>query len=265
MRRPKYGRAVSGGGARLDPLASRGFTRGAAAYARSRPGYPAEALDWAVERTGLRRGETVVDVGAGTGLLTGMLLQRGLRVVAVEPLQEMRKRLEAAVPEAEVRAGTAEELPVPDHGAAAVFAANAFHWFDAARAPGDIHRALRPGGALVVIWGLRDTSDPLQAQLEALAERLLEDTDGYPIPSSRAVLDGSGLFTPAGRRVFTYCQELDETGVIDLVSSWSVVGAAEPAARDAVLDEVAGLVRGRGTVSLLYRTDVRIHRAVGRS
>ena len=252
---------MSGGGARLDPLARRGFARGAAAYARARPGYPEEALDWAVEQAGVRPGDLVIDVGAGTGRLTQLLLERGLRVVAVEPLAEMREHLEAALPEADVRGGTAEALPGLDGHAAAVFAANAFHWFDAERAPGEIHRVLRPGGALVLVWGLRDTSDPLQAQLEALADRLFRDTDGYPIPSSRAVLDGSGLFTAAGRRTFPYRQELDEGGVVDLVSSWSIVGAAAPAARTAVLEEVAGLVRGRGRVSLLYRTDVRVHRA----
>jgi SAM-dependent methyltransferase len=252
---------VSGGGARLNPLARRGFTRGAAAYARARPGYPAPALDWALEQAGLSAGDAVADVGAGTGLLSALLVERGLRVLAVEPLEEMRGHLTATVPQAEVRPGTAEDLPVPDSSLAAVFAANAFHWFDAARAPAEIHRALRPGGALVLVWGLRDTSDPLQARLEEISQRLLSDTDGYPTPSSRTVLERSGLFRPAGSRRFPYHQELDESGLLDLVSSWSVVGAAEPPVREAVLGEVAALVAGRGTVSLTYRTAVQVWRA----
>jgi SAM-dependent methyltransferase len=252
---------VSAGDARLNPLASRGFARGAGAYARARPGYPPEALDWAVERAGLRAGDPVVDIGAGTGILTRLLLERALGVVAVEPLEEMRAHLEAAGLGAEVRAGTAERLPVADASLAAVFAANAFHWFDAERAPAEIHRALRPGGALVLLWGLRDTDDPLQARLEEISRRLLSATDGYPTPSSHAVLERSGLFEPAGARRFPYRQRLDEASVLDLVSSWSVVGAADPEAREAVLEEVAALVRGRGTVSLLYSTAVQVWRA----
>jgi SAM-dependent methyltransferase len=242
---------VSAGDARLNPLASRGFARGAGAYARARPGYPPEALDWAVERAGLRAGDPVVDIGAGTGILTRLLLERALGVVAVEPLEEMRAHWEAAGQGAEVRAGTAERLPVADASLAAVFAANAFHWFDAERAPAEIHRALRPGGALVLVWGLR----------EEISRRLLSATDGYPTPSSHAVLERSGLFEPAGARRFPYRQRLDEASVLDLVSSWSVVGAADPEAREAVLEEVAALVRGRGTVSLLYSTAVQVWRA----
>ncbi len=67
-----------------------------------------------VERLGLGPGTTVVDVAAGTGKLTRQLVPTGARVIAVEPLDEMRAQLRAAVPGVEALAGTAEALPLPN-------------------------------------------------------------------------------------------------------------------------------------------------------
>ena len=123
---------------------------------------------WLTDRLGLRPGATVVDVGAGTGKLTRDLVPTGARVVAVEPLAEMLEQLAAAVPEAEALAGSAEELPLEDSSADAVVAASAFHWFEPDRALPEIHRVLRPGGALATIGNGRDLSDPLQQEIEAI-------------------------------------------------------------------------------------------------
>src|SRR5205807_4612798 len=108
----------------------RGFDRAAEIYERARPEYPPQAVTWLAERLDLRAGRTVVDLGAGTGKLTRALVATGARIVAVEPLAEMRRVLEGAVPEAEALAGTAEAMPLPDAFADAVTVAAAFHWFD---------------------------------------------------------------------------------------------------------------------------------------
>jgi ubiquinone/menaquinone biosynthesis C-methylase UbiE len=137
-------------------------------YERARPGYPAEAVDHIVARLGLAPGRTAVDVAAGTGKLTRLLAASGARVIAVEPLAEMREVLERTAPSAEVLDGTAESLPLEDASADAVTVAQAFHWFDAEAALAEIARVVRPGGAAALVWNVRDLGDPIQARFHAL-------------------------------------------------------------------------------------------------
>jgi SAM-dependent methyltransferase len=122
--------------------ASRSFGAMADLYERRRPTYPAAALE-AVLPVGARR---VVDVGAGTGKLTAVLVARGLDVVAVEPDHRMRELLAAAAPQADVRAGTAEQLPLASDEVDAVLFAQAWHWADPDRAIQEALRVLTRGG-----------------------------------------------------------------------------------------------------------------------
>src|SRR4051794_6032716 len=79
---------------RHDPLGR--FTRVADLYARCRPDYPAEALDFIAERCGLTIGSCVVDVGSGTGISSRLLAQRGFRLIGLEPNADMRRYAENA-------------------------------------------------------------------------------------------------------------------------------------------------------------------------
>jgi SAM-dependent methyltransferase len=119
-------------------------------YDRGRPGYPTEV----VRIPGLPSSATVVDVGAGTGKLTRLLVTTFARVVAVEPDDRMRGRLAVLCPEAETLAGSGEQMPLASASADAVFAAQSFHWFANERGLAEIARVLRPGGALVLMWNL---------------------------------------------------------------------------------------------------------------
>src|SRR5262249_51881686 len=109
-----------------------------------------------------------LDLAAGTGKLTRGLVTTGARVVAVEPLGPMRALLERAVPEAEALEGTAEAIPLADGAVDAATVAQAFHWFDLDRAYRELHRVLRPGGGLAIVWNTRDSSNPLQRALTSL-------------------------------------------------------------------------------------------------
>src|SRR5271165_4764136 len=92
------------------------FARVADEYERGRPGYPREAIEWLLGADALE----VLDLGAGTGKLTGALLDAGHRVIAVEPLAEMRAILTSTLPAARALAGTAERLPLQDASVDAV-------------------------------------------------------------------------------------------------------------------------------------------------
>lgn len=124
--------------------------RWAVDYEQGRPGWPVEA----VRVAGLPASSTVVDLGAGTGKLTRVLVGAFARVVAVEPSGPMRRLLASLCPRAEALDGTGQAVPLPDGSMDGVFAAEAFHWLDDERAVGEIARVLRPGGAVVLLWNV---------------------------------------------------------------------------------------------------------------
>ncbi len=126
-----------------DPRAA-SFGAVAEDYERGRPGWPERV----VEVADLPPTAEVLDLAAGTGKLTRLLVPRFAWVVAVEPDAALR----ALIPAAETLEGRAEEIPLADASADGVFCAEAFHWFDAGRAVGEIARVLRPGGSLVICF-----------------------------------------------------------------------------------------------------------------
>jgi SAM-dependent methyltransferase len=128
------------------------FGSAAAAYERGRPSYPPEAIDWLLPAGA----QKVLDLGAGTGKLTTRLVERGLDVVAVDPLAEMLEVLSAALPDTPALLGTAEEIPLADNSVDAVLVAQAWHWVDPERAIPEVARVLRPGGRLGLVWNTRD-------------------------------------------------------------------------------------------------------------
>ncbi len=150
----------------VDPIAADAFDAMAEEYERGRPGWPADAIASLLERFGAR---TVLDLAAGTGKLTEILVAHAGEVVAVEPLDGMRRVLEARLPSVRALAGTAEAIPLADGSVDAVFVGEAFHWFDLRRAPAEIARVLRPGGGLAVMWNVAaDDGEPWFDELVAL-------------------------------------------------------------------------------------------------
>jgi SAM-dependent methyltransferase len=138
---------------------ARSFGPTAAAYAEHRPDYPADAIRWGLAAAdGPPR--RVLDLGAGTGKLTGGLLALGsdLEVTAVEPDELMRTELTARFPSVRALAGSAERIPLASGSVDAVVVGQAFHWFDREQALPEIARVLRPGGALAALWNDEDTS-----------------------------------------------------------------------------------------------------------
>jgi SAM-dependent methyltransferase len=143
----------------------RSFDTAAAEYERHRPEYPEAAPRWAAEQFGLASGARVLDVGAGTGKLTRGLVALGFEVVAVEPGAPMLHQLRTVVPEAEALEAPAESIPLPDESVDAAFVGQAYHWFDRERAVPELHRVIRSGGGLALLWNWWDERDPLQREL----------------------------------------------------------------------------------------------------
>jgi SAM-dependent methyltransferase len=234
--------------------ATTGFARAADAYERGRPDYPAAAVAWLAERLGLRAGATVVDLAAGTGKLTRALLATGAEVVAVEPVAEMRAALPAG---ARALEGTAEAMPLPAGLAGAVTVAQAFHWFDGDRALAEIHRVLRAGGGLGLVWNRRDLDDPVQAALHELMAPYRRSTPAHAAGAWREAFGRTTLFGPLEERTFAHSQRLGGQGLADRVGSVSFVAALSAAERGPLLDRARALAGG-DEVELPYRCEVSI-------
>jgi SAM-dependent methyltransferase len=242
---------------RVHPVAAAGFARAADAYERARPSYPEEAVAWMAERCGLGTASTVVDVGAGTGKLTRLLPPTGARVVAIEPVAEMRAKLDGLGVEA--LDGTAESLPLADAFADVVTVAQAFHWFDHERALPELHRVLRPGGHLVLFWNNRDLSDPVQAAVEGILAPLRGSVTSQLGGTWRDPLAHSPLFGPAETREFEYVQRFTADDLRDRVWSTSFVAAMPPDERESLLERVRGVTQGVDEpFPIRYQTEVHV-------
>lgn len=241
-------------------LASDGFDRGAAAYERGRPGYPRDAVEWIATSLGITAGRTVVDLGAGTGKFTRLLVPTGARVIAVEPVAGMRDQFRRAVPGVTILEGTAQAIPLPTASADAVTAAQAFHWFATRESLDEIRRVLREGGGLGLIWNRRDQRDPLQATIETIIRPYRGRAPAHEWDRWREALRESPAFAASGERQFSHQQTVDRDGLLDRVASTSFIASLADAERAAVLKEVGDLVAGQASIVLPYITDVFIYR-----
>jgi SAM-dependent methyltransferase len=224
-------------------MAGAGFTAGAEAYERGRPSDPQTAVDFLIGELGIGPGRLVVDLAAGTGKLTRLLVPTEADVVAVEPVSAMRQQLQNALPRVPVAAGTAEAIPIGPERVDAVTVAQAFHWFDAPRALAEIAGVLRPGGGMGLIWNERDESVPWVKELGRVIR--WDVCMPYRVGTDwRTVVDASGRFTPMGRQQFAYGQEVDVDGLVDRVASTSYVAAMTEAERTPLLERVRALVDG---------------------
>jgi SAM-dependent methyltransferase len=238
----------------IHDTAARGFSRSAGAYERGRPGYPAEAVELVVGR--LPAEATVLDLAAGTGKLTRPLLAAGLRVIAVEPVAEMRAALPGA---ANPTAGTAEAIPLGDGAVHAVTVAQAFHWFDRDTALSEIHRVLKPQGVLALLWNRRVEDDPMNVAIEELLAPYRAGTPTHRWDSWRGALEGTRLFGPIEEHELPNEQRLDAGGMEARVASISFIAALEGSERARVLERARALV-GEGSAVVPYRTEVQLCR-----
>jgi SAM-dependent methyltransferase len=226
------------------------FGKIATAYAHHRPSYPEAAVGWLLEGAGPR----VIDLGAGTGLLTRLLVARGLDVAAVEPSAGMRSEFVACLPGVEVLDGAAERIPLPDASVDAVVVAQAWHWADPTIAGPEVARVLRPGGRLGLVWNIRDERVPWVAALGRIMHRGPE----REMESDRPTVGPP--FAPIERFDVPWVDRITPDGLVELVGTRSYILTATERRRRQVLAEVRELLAsdpelaGRDLIDLPYVT-----------
>lgn len=211
---------------------ARSFGAAADVYERARPLYPEEAIDWLLPE-GARK---VLDLGAGTGKLTRSLTARGLEVVAVEPLAEMRTSLAWAAADAQVLEGTAEAIPLADDSVDAITVAQAWHWVDPERATAEAARVLRPGGTLALVWNRRDERVDWVARLGEVmgaGDAELIEMDGIEIGPP---------FAPTEAFVVDWERPMDVDLLVEMAASRSYIITATTRRRKEILDGIRVLV-----------------------
>ncbi|MDQ2984865.1 MAG: methyltransferase domain-containing protein [Actinomycetota bacterium] len=211
------------------------FGRAAEEYELGRPEWPAELID----QVGLPHDAEVLDLGAGTGKLTRLLVSRFARVVAVEPDDAMRAVLERVVPKAEAYAGAAEAIPLPDASVDAVFSAEAFHWFASPEVVGEIGRVLRHGGAFAFVWNIPEGE--MEPEFPEEADRLLDEAfakggaPGLPKVLSgewRAAFEGSRFGDLHEAELERWIEQTRDQLVAQLLSISSIAALSDDERRD---------------------------------
>ncbi|MCF6385594.1 class I SAM-dependent methyltransferase [Mycobacterium sp. MBM] len=215
---------------RSDRQRSLSFGEEAAAYERGRPSYPPEAIDWLLPAHSQR----VLDLGAGTGKLTVRLVERGLDVVAVDPIPEMLEVLSRSLPDTPALLGTAEEIPLPDDSVDSVLVAQAWHWFDPHRAATEIARVLRPGGRLGLVWNTRDERLGWVKDLGSII--------GHEHDPINEEVTLAAPFTDVQRNTVEWTNYLTPQALIDLVASRSYCITSPTEVRTRTLERVRELL-----------------------
>lgn len=239
------------------------FTGLADNYAKFRPTYPKEAIDHVFELCALSEDSVIADIGCGTGISSRLFAERGVKVIGVEPNQDMHERAQAEASKTHERLeyvdGTAEKVPLSDGTADVVLAAQAFHWFNPENALREFVRVLKPEGWVVLIWNERDESDGFTKAYGDIL-RTLPETASVELPrgSAGVALIESSLYRSAKKTLFKNAQALDEEGLIGRAFSASYAPKEPPMVLQFTqqLKKLFSEFEENGHVVLCYETSV---------
>jgi SAM-dependent methyltransferase len=215
------------------------FGGAATAYSEHRPDYAQDAVRWALAAA---PGPRVLDLGAGTGKLTAMLVALGADVTAVEPDPAMLAELHRLLPDVRGMAGSAEAIPLPDASVDAVVAGQALHWFDMAVAGPEIARVLAPGGILAGLWNVNDDRVDWVAELQRVsggsASLTLTSWNAHSADIRLASMDLPGLFKPPDRAEFPHGLRRTADSMLATIATHSSLLVMDDDARTALLGRI---------------------------
>ena len=237
-------------------------------YVRHRPGYPAELISTLRQRAALSANSVVADIGAGTGILTTLLLPVAGTVHAIEPNAAMRAAAEHALgntPGFRSHDATAEHTALTAHSVDLITAGQAFHWFDASSARIEFSRILKPGGQVALSLNelLTDTTPFLRDYENLLKSAATDYNQVNHMNIDRTVL--TAFYAPASFETFTFTnsQQFDCAGLIGRALSSSYVPNAGQTGHEAFLTQLNRIFDTHatgGTVRFDYKTKLYLGR-----
>jgi SAM-dependent methyltransferase len=254
---------------------SESFGDAASTYERFRPGPPSAAISWMLPDAVT----TVVDLGAGTGAMTKVLMGRADHVIAVEPDDRMRGILADNLPDVTALPGTGESIPLDDSSVDVVLASSSWHWMDADRALHETERILVHGGSLGVVWAGPDPDGPFVSQAQAMLSEMSSDSARPPgsgdgdLDLGHAVMDTGNRvetvlripdgspFAPPEHQVLRWDVALTADELIGLLGTFSWIITMTDDRRAHVLSEARRLlgdalgISGDVTVDVRYRSE----------
>jgi SAM-dependent methyltransferase len=215
------------------------------AYVKFRPGYPSDLVQTLLRKTLLDASAVVADIGSGTGIFTGLLLDQKLKVFAVEPNANMRHAAEVLFsdyPHFTSVDAPAERTGLADNSIDLITAAQAFHWFNNAVTKTEFRRILKPDGKLALIWNKRKVSQPFQQAYDAILKTYAPEY-GVVNHMNLSKADIAEFFDAGHMEVlqFDNCQQLTFPGLLGRLKSSSYCPAENSPQYPSLVAELAGL------------------------
>lgn len=241
--------------------AAQGFQRAGDEYQKGRPEYSKEVIDFLVEKFNLTPDTQILDLAAGTGKMTKLLVDRKLSVSAVEPVQGMREQFEKILPQTPLAEGRAEKIPCPDDCVDVIIVAQAFHWFANAQALKECSRVLKPGGFLVLVWNVRDDRIPWVQSFNNIIDPYRGTTPQYHTGEWRQVFTKENPFQELQETELSYTQNGDVAMLENRATSTSFISTLSEEERHSVVEKIRALATATpelsdGNVSLPHRTHI---------
>ena len=241
----------------MQPLSR--FSNRAVDYAKYRPSYPDAAIDTVLENLGEPSQLMAADIGAGTGISSRLLAERGVQVLAIEPNVAMRQMAQPH-PRVEFREGTAQQTQLPNTLVDLVTCFQSFHWFEPKSSLAEFHRILKPSGRLALVWNDRDQEDEFQRGYSQLVRLVSKNHPAEQRLVSVNPLFSSPYFVQVRRHVVAgYRQAVDLPSLVGRAKSTSYVPQAGPGQEQLIsgLQELhARFCDAQGLVYLVYNTSI---------
>ncbi len=237
----------------LPTTAVKGYLQGASSFDKGRPDYPRELDNWLREIMQIKPHSkwdpphtTVLDLGSGTGKFIPRLVDIGAEVFAVEPVAAMREKLElnwGDKPYVKILEGAAEEIPLKNESVDAVICAHSFHWFAKPEAMKEIHRVLKRGGRLGMIWNLRDTREDWVRQVADVVSAVAGDSPRFYTQKWREMFPHKGFAHPLVEKHFTHSHTgTPEDVILNRVRSISFISTLSPEQQEPIFQKVREII-----------------------
>jgi ubiquinone/menaquinone biosynthesis C-methylase UbiE len=247
-------------------VAAKGFHSAAEAYERGRPEYSRSSVDFLMKTLNITPEKIVVDLAAGTGKFTRLLVSGGAKLIAIEPVEGMRYMFSSLLPEVEILDGTAESIPLPSASIDVVVVAQAFQWFHGKHSLQEIYRILKPYGQIGLIWNVRDDSVEWVSKMTEIIESYRHfyhgNTPQYKSGEWKQSFDETILFTLLQTRTFKQVHKYNRQTLVDRVASISWIAVLPEAIQSKILHEIRDLLDkhpiliGKEEFYHPYRTDI---------